>query len=385
LVRILYVAFDIVPAPKGAATHITAFAQALAGRFGRIDLVTAGSGTGARSLERWPGVVHTELPALGVSLVDRVLCFQAYLRRWLDQHAYTVIQFRSPFEGLPLLDLSPRPKLVFEVNGLPSIELKYRYPEAEDDRELMRKLRAQENACLQAADRVLTPSAVTAEYLRGQRGANNVHLVPNGVDLSVFQAARAPLSKPGFRMLYFGTLHSWQGVDLAIRALAQTRTQIDATLAVIGVGDTGFVERLASKLGVLDALSILPAMPQTELAEQVRWSDAVLAPLALNDRNVVQGCCPLKILEGMACGVPVIASDLPVVRELGCGGRHFLLVKPGSVDQMAEALLRLAGDREVGRAIGSNARRHIENNFTWARSGADLVTLYEEMMRSSSA
>jgi glycosyltransferase involved in cell wall biosynthesis len=385
LVRILYVAFDIVPAPKGAATHITAFAQALAGRFGRIDLVTAGSGTGVRSLERWPGVFHTELPALGVSLIDRVLCFQAYLRRWLDQHTYTVIQFRSPFEGLPLLDLSSRPKLVFEVNGLPSIELKYRYPEAEDDRELMRKLRAQENACLQAADRVLTPSAVTAEYLRGQRGANNVHVVPNGVDLSVFQAASAPLSKPGFRMLYFGTLHSWQGVDLAIRALAQIRTRIDATLAVIGVGDTGFVERLASKLGVLDALSILPAMPQIELAEQVRSSDAVLAPLALNDRNVVQGCCPLKILEGMACGVPVIASDLPVVRELGCGGRHFLLVKPGSVDQMAEALLRLAGDREVGRAIGSNARRHIENNFTWTRSGAALVTLYEEIMRFSSA
>jgi glycosyltransferase involved in cell wall biosynthesis len=379
--RLAYIAFDTVPAPKGAATHIAAFAHALAGRFERLDLITPGDGF--PTMERRPGVFHTELPAQGVSLIDRILCFQAYLTHWLRKHSYTIVQFRSPFEGLPLLDLSPRPKLVFEVNGLPSIELKYRYSGVEDDRDLMRKLHAQERACLKAADRVITPSAVTAEYLIKERGASQVQVISNGVDLSIFTPAQPSPNEGVFRLLYFGSMHSWQGVELAIRALAQVRETAQVSLTVIAVGETQPVERLATKLHVLDRLRILPAMPQVELAVHVRASHAVLAPLALNDRNVVQGCCPLKILEGMACGVPVIASDLPVVRELGCPDTHFLIVKPGSVDQTSDAILKLSADPVAARQIGANARRHIEDNFTWERAGLALINLYEELIRSS--
>jgi len=376
--RLAYIAFDSVPAPKGASTHIIAFSRALAGRFGRLDLITPGDEP--QTIERWPGVFHTELPAQGVSLIDRVLCFQAYITRWLRRHPCTIAQFRSPFEGLPLLQLSPRPKLVFEVNGLPSIELKYRYAGVEDDRELMRKLVAQEMACLQAADRVITPSAVTARFLVCERGAKSAQVIPNGVDLSIFHpGARGT----GFSLCYFGSLHSWQGVELTIRALAQVRESIDARLTIVAVGDTEPITRLAKKLQVLDFLTILPAMPQEELAAHICASHAVLAPLALNDRNLRQGCCPLKILEAMACGVPVIAGDLPVVREIGCDGTHFLLVKPGSVDQTAEAILRLHSDPAAARRIGDNANRHIEQNFSWQHAGAALVKVYEELIRSS--
>lgn len=385
--RLAYIAFDSVPAPKGASTHIAAFARALAGRFGHLDLITPGNES--QTIERWPGVFHTELPAQGVSLIDRVLCFQAYLTRWLRQHPCTIVQFRSPFEGLPLLELSPRPKLVFEVNGLPSIELKYRYAGVEDDRELLRKLVAQEMACLRAADRVITPSAVTARFLVGERGARAAQVIANGVDLSVFAVGR--LAKPpqvdnlphSFSLCYFGSLHSWQGVELAIRALAQVRESIDARLTIIAVGDTEPITRLAKKLQVVDHVSVLPAMAQAELAAHICASHAVLAPLALNDRNLQQGCCPLKILEAMACGVPVIAGDLPVVRELGCDGTHFLLVKPGSVDQTSEAILRLHADPAAARRIGANANRHIEQNFTWQHAGAALVKVYDELIRSS--
>jgi glycosyltransferase involved in cell wall biosynthesis len=180
-------------------------------------------------------------------------------------------------------------------------------------------------------------------------------------------------------------MHSWQGVELAIRALAQVRQTIPASLTVIAPGDTGPLDKLAKKLQVQDCLSLLPAMSQSQLASQIRSSEIVLAPLALNDRNVLQGCCPLKVLEGMACGVPVIASDLPAVRELGRDGTHFLLVKPGSVDQTTEAILRLHSDPESARTIGANARRHIENYFTWERAGAQLIDIYEELIRSSTA
>lgn len=375
--RVAYISFDIVPAPKGAATHIEAFARALAAEFGGIELVTVAEGGAGASVERWPGVFHTEFPALGESLIDRVLCFRRFLEHWLEGRKFEAIQFRSIFEGLPLLKFADVSRLIFEVNGLPSIELKYRYPEAEDDRELMGKVIAQEQACLDAAALVVTPSGVTKQYLISTRRvpAAKVQVIPNGVDRAMWEGPRAAPSDE-FRLLYFGTLSPWQGVELAIRALAQVRTSIPASLEIIGTGSNSerdALVSLAAKLGVAAHTSILPAMTQPELAERVRASSAVVAPLTLNDRNVLQGCCPLKILEGMAAGVPVIATDLPVVRELGCDGEHFVLVKAGSVDQIAEAALKLAADPSLADRIGRQAQAHVVENFTWDRAGASLV------------
>src|SRR6266481_6273871 len=105
--RASYVSFDTVPAPKGAATHIEAFARALGSALGGVELVTVAFGTEPSArVERWPGVFHTELPALGATLIDRVLCFRRFLMHWLADREFEVIQFRSIFEGLPLLGVA---------------------------------------------------------------------------------------------------------------------------------------------------------------------------------------------------------------------------------------------------------------------------------------
>ena len=382
---ISYISFDSVPAPKGAATHIQAFVQALARHFGTLDLVTIGANAVEMpAIERWPGVHHHELPAIGKSLIDRVICFQTFLTRWLATRTFDVVHFRSVFEGLPLLSLQKRPRLIFEVNGLPSIELKYRYPGVVDDRELMRKLIAQEHDCLEAADLIVTPSKVTREYLATARHvpAGKIQVIPNGVDLNLFHPASREQPNGTMRLLYFGTLAAWQGIELGIRALAQIGGRVDATLTIIGAGSgrqRDALGALSSKLGVGSRVMVLPPVPQNEIAERLRASDAILVPLTLSDRNTIQGCCPLKVLEGMASGTPVIATDLPVVRELGCDGEHFLLVRPGSVDHIAETLLRLRSDPELSRRISDQARRHVEANFTWERSGAALIACYERL------
>jgi glycosyltransferase involved in cell wall biosynthesis len=380
--RAAYVSFDTVPAPKGAATHIEAFARTLGAALGGLELVTVALGPeSTERVERWAGVFHTELPALGVTLIDRVLCFRRFLTRWMADRKFEVIQFRSIFEGLPLLELAGASRLVFEVNGLPSIELKYRYPGMEDDRELMRKLLAQEQRCFDAADLMVTPSGVTQRYLISARGvqAEKVRMVPNGVDVERFQPRTRIGDANSLKMIYFGTLSSWQGVELGVRALAQIRLEIAASLTIVGTGSEREREslmQLAAKLGVAAHVTMLPAIPQVELAEQLSAADVMLAPLTLNDRNLMQGCCPLKILEGMAAGVPVIASDLPVVRELGCDGVHFFVVKAGSVDQITQAALRLARDPMLASRIAEQARTHVLANYTWERSGELLMEAY---------
>jgi len=382
--RLAYISFDAVPAPKGAAIHIAAFTQALARHFGAVELVTvAGALTPEPRTERWPGVFHTQLPGLGTSLIDRVLCFRACLERWLSGRRFDLIQFRSIFEGIPLLGLQPRPRLIFEVNGLPSIELPYRYPRAADDRDLMRKLRAQERTCLDAADRIVTPSSVTERYLVSHRGVESakIRVIPNGVDTELFRPGD-PIGH-GCGLLYFGTLAQWQGIDLAIRAVAQIRAFSPARLTILGAGGNRQREpiaALAGKLGIGAHVEIAPPVEQEELVRALHRSFAVLAPLAINDRNVLQGCCPLKVLEGMAAGIPVIASDLPAVRELGEHGRHLLLVKPGSVELIAQAVLQLREDPALWQRLATGGREHVLARYTWERSGAALAQVVAQAL-----
>ncbi|YAF97341.1 MAG: glycosyltransferase family 4 protein [Nodularia sp. CChRGM 3473] len=392
--RIAYISFDIVPASKGAAIHIMAFSKALAIAFGDIQLVTVSpTAEPINSDEIFPQVMQIMLPALGNNLIQRVLYFQNLLRLWLQARRFETVHIRSIYEGF-VIALNKKQycdKLIFEVNGLPSIELKYRYPAVADDRELLHKLHSQEQICLAAADLIVTPSSVTAAYLQSRNvPAQKIRVIPNGVDLDVFTYrlknsnwksedifVNAPL-----QMLYFGTLSPWQGVNLAIEALELVNKDFPAYLTVIGQARNDQVKKLkqlALKLGVADKLTILAPISQTKLVKHIHASDMILAPLMPSDRNLVQGCCPLKILEGMATGIPVIASDLPVVRELGEDGGHFLLVKPGSAKAIKDAVLWLQNDSELATQLVVNARKRIEEYYTWRRAGEALTGAYAEL------
>lgn len=377
-----YVSFDSVPAAKGAAVHISAFSRSLARAFGTLDLVTvAGSDTAVGPDLRPDGVRHTALPALGTNLIGRALHFRARLAALWQGRRFTAVQFRSIFEGFPIVQGRRErcDRLVFEVNGLPSIELKYRYPRSEEDRTLMAKIRAQEHFCLMAADLVITPSAVTAEYLQslGVSGGR-LRVIPNGVDLECFSyRPPQPAIDGPMRLVYFGTLAPWQGVELAVRALA--RLPFAAHLELVGHGShrqVQFLRRLADKLHVGERVHFAGSLSQSALVARLHASDAVVAPFALCDRNLVQGCCPLKVLEGMASGTPVVSTDLPVVRALGADGEHLLLARPGSVDALVEALTALRTNPALGTGLARAARRRIEEHFTWEQAGRALVEAY---------
>jgi glycosyltransferase involved in cell wall biosynthesis len=98
--------------------------------------------------------------------------------------------------------------------------------------------------------------------------------------------------------------------------------------------------------------------------------------LISNDRNLVQGCCPLKLLEAMASGTPVIASDLPVVRCIATGGREAMLVRPGSAKAIKEGLVYLRDNPCFARQLSLNARSRVENHFTWTLAGQKLRQAY---------
>lgn len=383
--QIVYASFDRFPAPKGAAVHIEAFVGILGRTFGKVDLISIGVGEPHEPVAI-PGVQHHPLPALGADPIERVLNFRAHLNAWWKGRRAGVLHVRSIFEGYPLALRKNAicDRFVFEVNGLPSIELKYHYPAVADDPELLRKLTHMEDVCLASADLIVTVSEVSAAYLvsRGVE-VHKIRVIPNGVDPDVFRFQEHPQSSDGpLRLLYSGTLSPWQGVRLAIEALALLRRDHEAILTLVGPSRPRQERELREvcwDLGVASHVQFAGSVNQSELAKWHHESDVVLAPLTRNDRNLVQGCCPLKVLEAMSSGTPLVASDIPVVRELARPEIDALLVRPGSAKSIKDAILRLVEDPLLGSRLAGSARESILTGRTWAHAQDQLVDVYREL------
>ncbi len=382
---IVYASFDAFPSPKGAATHIAAFSGALGEEYGNVDLVTLPGVSGFEAPKR-VGVRHHPLPAIGANVITRALAYRSEIARWWGRRRVSIVHVRSIFEGYPLAVRKDRlcDFFVYEVNGLPSIELKYHYPEVDNDDILLRKLRYQEQVCLEVADVVITVSEVNAAYLRS-RGvmAEKIRVIPNGVDTKLFNWQMPKPSPDGvFRVLYTGTMSRWQGVHLAIEAVQLLRRDYPAQLVLAGPcrpQERKFLFRTIDRLGMAPYVVLPGALSKPDLVDLLHASDAVLAPLPANDRNLEQGCCPLKVLESMAAGGPVVASDLPVVSALAESEREVLLVRPGSAKGIKDGLLRLRENPKLGPKLSQAARARVERDFTWRKAGEKLLSCYREI------
>ncbi|MDA0183153.1 glycosyltransferase family 4 protein [Solirubrobacter phytolaccae] len=367
--RALYAAFDRFPSRKGSAVHIDRFARALFERSGGGLLYVLG-GEGLPSYQREGDVEIVRYMREADHVLERAAGYGARLSALLDELPdLEIAHFRDPWSGLPIVEHDGDHLKVYEVNGLPSIELPFLYPAIPNA--LLEQIAEMELRCLHAADLVITPSQVTADRLPVP-----AHVVPNGAELRP-RSERPALDRP--YLLYFGALQPWQGVDTALRAVA--RLELDLVIcASVHQRRAKPYRKLAEKLGIEARVHWHFALPEEELAP---WRDHALlslAPLRDCSRNAVQGCAPLKILESMAAGVPVVASDLPAVRELLTDGVHGRLVAPDRPGELARAIRVLLDYPEERERMGAAARAHVQAHLTWDASVARLQRLYGERM-----
>ena len=377
--RALYASFDRFPSRKGSAVHIDRFARTLFEQAGGGLLYVLG-GDGLPAYQREGDVEVVRYMREADHVLERAAGFGLRLTTLLERlsPSLRLAHFRDPWSGVPIVEHPDRSYVaVYEVNGLPSIELPFLYPSVPPG--ILERIAALEQRCLDAADLVITPSDVTARRLT-QRGvpAERLHVVRNGADVPQ-HAAPPPPDQPDRYLLYFGALQPWQGVDTALRAFAQLRDLADLHLVICASTHQRRAKpyrKLAERLGVADRVRWHHALPEAQLACWREHALLSLAPLRDCSRNAVQGCAPLKILESMAAGVPVVASDLPAVRELLTDGEHGRLIAPDRPGELARAIRVLLDHPERRARMGAAAQQKVAEHLTWDASVAHLRALY---------
>jgi glycosyltransferase involved in cell wall biosynthesis len=191
-----------------------------------------------------------------------------------------------------------------------------------------------------------------------ERGApaDHVHVVQNAVKPPKVEAKPFTRDDGPVKIVAAGRLHSKKGFDVLIRAVGRLRSwDMDVTCEIAGEGD----ER-AELEALIKELDLDPCV------KLVGWKDDVAAFLATGDLFAFashQEGFPLTLLEAMAVGLPVVATEIDGPVEILKEGVTGRLVPDDDPDRLGEALGELISDRETARRLGAAARELVLSEY----------------------
>jgi glycosyltransferase involved in cell wall biosynthesis len=241
----------------------------------------------------------------------------------------------------------------------------------------------QERWALRAAPRVTCASTLLVErtqHFRASRG--EVYLFPNGPDEAMrAQVARAEAQRQALRarfgwdrpvVIYAGTVPLNHDLDVAVRAI---RELPGVLWAIIATGDgLPSLRQIIAQASIGDRVAWHDFMPHDQLVERLVAADVAIYPY--RDTNINRAKCSGKVMDYMACGKPMVVSDVGMNRAYVEHERSGLLTPPGDAEAFRAALAHLLRDRAFANRLGRAAQQRIWNEFGWDGRIAALERLY---------
>jgi glycosyltransferase involved in cell wall biosynthesis len=206
-----------------------------------------------------------------------------------------------------------------------------------------------------------------------------VWTIPNAADAATFgirPEERRPV--PG-RVLYVGSISVWKGLDLALEALARAQgVELHICGGARGSGPWRQLEGRAGALGVAGRVRMHGTVTQPELRPLLATAAAGLLPLDGRYSIAARHTSPLKLFEYLCAGLPVVATDLPSVREILGDGAGGLLFAPGDVEGLATCMQSIVTDQALMWRLGDEART-LGARHTWRQRGERVMEVCREV------
>ena len=313
-----------------------------------------------------------------------------------QDHGYDLIHAHYWLSGLVAEHLKPCWGVPFVQTFHTLAELKNQIAERDQDRESEERLLNECHIC-NVANRITAATEVEWNQLVHMYGAGSsrIRIVPPGVDLSRFRPidqtyAKQIIDAPkDHRLIMFaGRVEPLKGIDTLFRAIAIMRDRgaecalCGLSVVIIG-GDSSQIglqtnaemarlHKLRSELHLDDVITFLGAQDQDTLPNYLAAADCVVMPSHYESFGMVA-------LEAMACGTPVIASDVGGLSKLVRHEETGYLVPPRDPVALANAIEHLLADDAFRRRMGHRAACYAED-YSWSNIVDRLEAVYEEIL-----
>lgn len=363
--------------PGGVQDHIRRLAVALRARNHSVRILTPATGPHARQVEygvfklAWAAPLRMNGSVARISITPDV---NGRIRNVLEVERFDIIHLHEPFASaltLDVLRLAPMSDALYvgtfhawARRGLTSTP-DWAYASAKPFlARYMRRLHGR--TAVSAAAQEFVSRFFPGEY----------RIIPNGVDIHRFQPGVAPLPQyhdGTLNIVFLGRLEPRKGLKFLLRALPRIRERFPNTRFLIG-GDgphRARIEAWVQKTGWRDVV-FLGRVPMEDLPALYASADVFCAP------SVGGESLGIVLLEAMASGRAVVASDIPGYRAVVRDGVDGMLARPRDAEHLAWAICRLLGDQSARRRLGVAARLRAES-FGWERVSLEVEAYYDEL------
>jgi glycosyltransferase involved in cell wall biosynthesis len=348
--RVAYFALDVPHKGQASYIHISEIINNLRRLGWRVDLFAPEPASDGRS--RRP--------------VERVVIYSlVILRTLLQLHRFDALYVRAHPLAWPVTFWARalRRPIAQEINGV-ELDVIVSHPWLTPMRGLVRWLYRSQ---YRVSDRLFPVTKELAQWLAQDLPPDRINVIANGANTDLFRPIKR--DREPF-VVFFGGLTGWHGIDLMLNAIRDPRWPAGVELVIIGAGAQESAVREAVDAGL--PVRWLGYRPHEQIPELIAGAIAGLSPITNPRGRSSTGVSPLKLYETLACGIPVIATDLPgqteVVRACDCG----LIIPCDDAPGLAKAVAQLAADPDASREMGRRGAEYIRAQHSWAARAAEI-------------
>jgi glycosyltransferase involved in cell wall biosynthesis len=245
---------------------------------------------------------------------------------------------------------------------------------ASDAESAARERAALERMILSSVNLLIAPQRLTLEAVRGLvRPGVPARVVPNGTRLPV-RVAPGPKE---IDILYLGSLTAWKGVETLVAAMPQLYPY---KLSIVGGREERarrVLQQMAVQIGCSERVRFIPPVAPADVWKLYARARVGVVPLASAYLEAREYTCPLKLLEMMAAGLPIVTSRLPSVQEYVREGEEALMARSDDPDDFAATIRRLLEDADLAARLAAGARAKAES-LSYEQRARRLLEAFDE-------
>jgi len=215
-----------------------------------------------------------------------------------------------------------------------------------------------------------------SKHLEGLKEKTAV--IPIGVDARIFRPLVTKKRGDIFFLSVLDEYHEFKGLDTLLGAIRIAKREFPDLKLIVG-GEGALKEyymNVSRSIGLGGNVDFVGLVPQEKLAEYYNSCNLFVLPSTDPTRETFG----IVLLEAMACGKPVVATQIAGVAEDIKGNNAGLVVGPGDKYGLAEAMLRILTNQELAAKMGSLGRRLVEKKYNWRKVAEQTSKLYEELV-----